>query len=476
MAQRYDTLVVGGGMAGLPLALRAARHGDVAFVERETLGGTCLNRGCIPTKTMIASATVAHQVRRAGEFGVRVGTPEVDLGAVVDRKDQIVESIRSGAYRTVEGADNVTFYQAQGEFVGPRRLRVGDTELEADRIFLVVGTRTAIPPIDGLQTVPYLTSRTMLDVREIPDHLVVIGGGYVGCEFAQMFRRFGSRVTVVQRAARLLSAEDPEISAAVATGFGADGIDVLLGRECVAVAGDAGAIRVTCADGTEVLASHILLAAGRMPNTDQLGLEHLGVELGADGFVAVDDGLQAAVENVWALGDIRGGPMFTHTARDDADVVYRTVFRGQPRSTAGRVVAHAVFVDPEVAAVGLTEEAARQQGHDVVIGRQDFAGVVKARAIGATHGLIKFVADAGTDRILGCQIAGPDAANLIHEVVIAMVTGATYRDLAQAIHVHPTLAEGVNAAAGGVHRETGAEAPAGAQPPTPRGARAVADS
>ena len=237
MVERYQTLVIGGGMAGLPLALRAARHGRVAFVEKEKLGGTCLNRGCIPTKTMIASAEVAHQVRRAAEFGVRVGDPVVDLSAVVARKDEIVESIRDGSYRAVERAESVDHYPAQGRFVGPRRLRVEDTELEADRIFLVTGMRTTVPPIEGLGGVPYHTSRTLLDLTELPEHLVVVGGGYIGCEFAQMFRRFGSRVTLVQRAERLLPVEDPDISDAVTDGFGADGTEVRTGTTCVAVAG-----------------------------------------------------------------------------------------------------------------------------------------------------------------------------------------------------------------------------------------------
>ncbi|MEU0094860.1 mercuric reductase [Kribbella sp. NPDC006257] len=451
MVERYDTLVLGGGMSGLPLALRAGRHGRVAFVEKEKLGGTCLNRGCIPTKTMIGSAAVADQVRRAGEFGVRVGAAEVDLAAVVDRKDRIVDTIRTGAYRTVDRAATVDLYPAHGHFTGPHRLQVDGTDLEADKIFLATGLRTVIPTIDGLDTVPYLTSRTLLDLRDLPGHLVVVGGGYIGCEFAQMFRRFGSRVTVVQRAERLLPTEDPDVSAAVTDGFTADGIDVVTSTACVAVDGTVGAIRVHCDDGTQIAASHLLIAAGRSPNTDNLGLEHLGLEPDERGFLPVDDTLHTKAEDVWAIGDIRGGPMFTH----DADVAYRTVFRDQPCSTAGRVVPHGVFVDPEVGAVGLTEPQARAAGHDVIIGRQDFTGVVRARAIGNTRGLVKFVVDAATDRILGCHIAGPNAAELVHEAVIAMHTGAHYTDIADAIHIHPSLAEAVNTAAGGVHREVG---------------------
>ncbi|GAA3093567.1 dihydrolipoamide dehydrogenase [Kribbella aluminosa] len=455
MVERYDTLVLGGGMSGLPLALRAGRHGRVAFVEKEKLGGTCLNRGCIPTKTMIASAAVAAQIRRAGEFGVRVGDPEVDLAAVVDRKDKIVDTIRTGSYRTVERAATVDLYQAEGHFTGRRRLRVDGSDLQADRIVVATGLRTAIPAIDGLDTIPYLTSRTLLDLRELPEHLIVVGGGYIGCEFAQMFRRFGARVTIIQRADRLLPAEDPDISAAVTDGFTADDIDILTDTACVAVDGKAGDICIHCDNGTHLTGSHLLIATGRTPNTDDLGLEHLGLEPDAHGFLTVDDTLHTKAENVWAIGDIRGGPMFTHTARHDADVAYRAAFRGQARTTAGRVVPHGVFLDPEVGAVGLTEPQARAAGHDVVIGSQDFAGVVRARAIGSTRGLIKFVVDADTDKILGCHIAGPHAAELVHEAVIAMHTGARYTDIADAIHIHPTLAEGVNTAAGGVHREVG---------------------
>ncbi len=447
MVQRYDSLMIGGGQAGVTLAVRAARHARVAFVERAELGGTCLNRGCIPTKTMIASAAVAHLVGRAGEYGVHAGRPEVDLAAVVDRKDRIVAAARANAYRTVEQADNLDFYPEEGRFEAGRRFRVNGTALEADRIFVMTGSRSAIPAIDGLDQVPYFTSTTMLNLRELPGHLVVVGGGYVGCEFAQMFRRFGAPVPVVQAAGRLLAAEAPAVSAVVADSFAAEGIDAVIG-----VSGGAGAIEVGCRPeaNTEV-ATHLLIAAGRTPNSDGLGLEHLDLQPDPSGYLRVDAVLHTAADDVWALGDLRGGPMFTHTARDDADVVYRSVFRAQPRTTAGRIVPHAVFVDPEVAAVGLTETEARAAGYDVFVGQQEFAAGGKARAIGETRGFIKLVVDAADDRILGCHIVGYDAANLIHEAVTAVVAGMTRTALGRMVHIHPTLAEGMSAAAGGVH-------------------------
>ncbi len=453
-ATRFDTLVIGGGMSGLPLALRAARHGRTAFVERELLGGTCLNRGCIPTKTMIASATVAHQVSRAADFGVHSDGLRVDLGQVVDRKDDVVESIRAGSYRAVDANSDLDLIVGHGRFTGQHRLEVHGRTIEADRIFVNTGTRDHVPQVDGLDRTPHLTSRTILDLRELPEHLVVVGGGFVGVEFAQMFRRFGARVTVVQRSDRLLPSEDPALSAVIAAAFRDEGIDVVMSTSCVAVDGQAGDIRVACegAETTELAGTHLLVATGRTPNTDDLGIEHFDLEVDANGFVPVNDRLRTGAEAVWALGDLRGHDMFTHTARDDADVVSRTVFKHQEATITDRIVPHAVFVDPEIASVGLTRQQALDAGHDVAIGTQAFTGVAKAKATGDTRGHITFVTDATTDQILGCHIAGPDAGNLIHEAVIAMAAGLPASTIADTIHIHPTLAEGINAAAGGVHR------------------------
>lgn len=455
MTERFDSVVIGGGMAGLPLALRAARHERVALIERERLGGTCLNRGCIPTKTMIASAAVAHSARTAGAFGVRLGDPEVDLPSVVDRKDTVVDAIRQGSYRAVGKSDGLELIEGEAHLVGDRRLRVGDVTIEADKILLNTGTRDATGGIDGLGRVPHLTSRTILDLREMPEHLIVIGGGFIGCEFAQMFRRFGARVTVVQRADRLLPAEDPDISGAVAAGFDAEGIDVHTSTTCTQVGGTPGELHVVCRGGrdVEMVGTHLLVAVGRVPNSDGLGLEHLDVEPDASGFLPVDARLRVlGTDGVWALGDLRGGDMFTHTARDDADIVYRNVYRDDDRTITARVVPHAVFVSPEVGAVGLTEPQARAAGYDVDVGTQAFDGVARARAMGQTIGLVKFVVDRATDHLLGCHVAGPHGSDLVHEGALAMVTGARYSDIRDMLHVHPSLAEGMNAAAGGVHR------------------------
>lgn len=345
MSEAVDTLVIGGGMGGLPLALRAAGDGRTMLVEQKLLGGTCLNRGCIPTKTMIASARVAHLARRAAEFGVHAGAVAVDLGAVVDRKDGVIDAIRSGSYRTVRGRDGLELAESPARLVGPHTAEVDGRRIEAKRMVLAAGSRARIPAIDGLDTVAWLDSTSMLDLRQLPRHLVVVGGGYIGVEFAQMFRRFGSAVTVVQRSSRLLPGEDEEISAGVADVFAAEGIDVLLGAEVVSVEPGTDTIRIVCANNVTCDGTHLLLAAGRVPNSDHLDVDAAGLAVDALGFVQADVQLRTSVEDVYAFGDLTGPPMFTHSARDDADVLYRSVYRGEARTTEGRVVPHAAFCD-----------------------------------------------------------------------------------------------------------------------------------
>ncbi len=454
---RFDLLVIGGGMAGLPFANKAAYKGlRTALVERELLGGTCLNRGCIPTKAMIASAAVAHTVRHAEEYGILTDSPRVDLAAVMHRKDRIVEGIRSGAYRGAEKNEKLTLVEGEARLEGNGRVRVGDRLLEAPRIVINVGARPGMPPIEGLGDVPLLTSREALELRELPEHLLVIGGGYVGVEFAQMYARFGSRVTVVQRSERLVPGEEPEIGEELADVFESEGITVYTSAEAVRVDRREGGVRVRIREESgesELDGSHMLVAAGRTPNTVDLGLEAAGIETDAKGFISVDRLFRTTAEGVWAMGDVTGEPMFTHTARDDADLLYRILLKDdEDASWEGRVVPHAVFTDPEIASVGLTEAEAREAGHDVSVNVQDFRGVARAKAGGTTRGLIKIIGDRASGRLLGGHILGPSAGELIHEIVLALLLGARTNDLARMIHVHPTLSEGINAAAGGVHR------------------------
>ncbi len=447
---KVESIVIGGGMAGLPFALRAARQGPTVLIEGDLLGGTCLNRGCIPTKTMIHSAKIAHLARRSGDFGVHVGPVSVDLGQIVDRKDGIVDGIRSGSYRAAQRAENLTFVHDWARFVGPDRVQAGGKVYQAVRIVINTGAHPTAPDLPGLADVPTLDSTSALDLREVPEHLIVLGGGYVGCEFAQMFRRFGSEVTVVQRRSHLLPAEDPQVSAVVEEAFTREGITLVLGTEPTAVRAKDDAVVVSVGE-EEIEGSDLLVAAGRTPNTSRLDLDQAGVEVDERGFITVSDRFETSVPGIFAIGDVVGPPLFTHTARDDAALLARHLFKGEDISAATRLVPHAVFTDPEVATFGMTQAQAEAEYGDVPVGIEKFRGVAKAKAIGETDGFVKIIAR--PDRvIIGATIVGPDAGNLIHELVIAAYAGLTVDQVRNAIHIHPTLAEAVNAAAGGVHR------------------------
>ena len=459
-----DLAVLGGGMAGLPIANKAAYKGlRTVLVERELLGGTCLNRGCIPTKTLIESARAAHVARTAGRLGVEVtGEVRVDLAAIVRRKDEVVRSIRERAYAQVETNERLSLVEAEAQFTEPGVLQAGDTTIRAERVVVNTGARPTLPPIEGLESVPYHTSRTLLDVTDLPEHLIVVGSGYVGCEFAQTFARFGSRVTIFQRGAHLLPSDDPDAGDVIAEVFRDEGIEVVLDAEAVRVEEQGGAIRLTVCVGNAERAfagDALLIAAGRTPNTDALNLDAAGVEVDERGFIVVDETHRTSAEDVWAIGDVVGGPMYTHSARDDADRLYRRIAKDETDDTTstGRHVPHAVFTDPEVAAVGLTEARAREAGYEVKVGTHPFSRVARAEAMGQTAGFVRLVADAGTDELLGATIVGPHAGELIHELVMALDLGATYDRIGRSLHVHPTLAEGVNSAAGGVHRPAGDE-------------------
>ena len=449
-ALEVDTIVIGGGMAGLPIALRAARQGSTVLIEGDLLGGTCLNRGCIPTKTMIHSAKVAHLARRSSEFGVDVGPVSVDLGRIVDRKDALIDGIRSGSYRAAERAENLTLVEAWARFVGPRSVQAGANVYRSDRIIINTGGHSTTPDLPGLANVSALDSTSALDLREIPGHLIVLGGGYVGCEFAQMYRRFGSEVTIMHRRSHLLPAEDPEVSAVVEHAFEREGIALVLGEEPTAAYATDDGIVLSVGE-REIEASDLLVSVGRTPNTSQLGLDQIGIETDQRGFITVSDQFETSASGVYAIGDVVGPPLFTHTARDDAALLARHLFKGENISTATRLVPHAVFTDPEVASFGMSESEAEAEYGQASAGIEKFRGVAKAKAIGETDGFVKIIAR--PDRVIvGATIVGPDAGNLIHELVIAAYACLTVDQIRSAIHIHPTLAEAVNAAAGGVHR------------------------
>ncbi len=457
--QHFDAVVLGGGMAGLPLALKLGSKGlKVALIERDKLGGTCLNRGCIPSKTMIASANVAHHTRRADAWGITVDSVRVDLGRVVDRKDELVGSILRGAQSNVSKNEHVRLIRGEANFIGPKLLTVNGQTISGEKVFINTGTRNRLPHIAGLDEVPYLDSTTAMELRELPTHLLIVGGGYIGVEFAQMYRRFGSRVTVVQRADQVLPQEDADIADALKGVLEKEGIAIHLEASATTVERQGAQIRLTGqrkGAPLELFGSHLLVATGRQPNTDMLNLQAAGVETDAHGFVLVNDRLETSAEGVWALGDVRGGEMFTHTARDDARIVYENVVKGADLSTRGRVVPYAVFSDPQLGRVGLNERQARAKGYALKIGRYEGRKVAKARAIGEAEGLIKVIADAASDKLLGACVLLANGAEVVHELIPALKLGAKFTDLTDMLHIHPTLAEGVSSALGGVHYEEG---------------------
>ena len=403
---------------------------------------------------MIYSAKVAHVARRGPDFGVETGPVRVDLASVVARKDRVVSAIRSGSERAVDRAEALQLVPAHARFLDAHTVEADGTRIQADRIVINTGAHPHIPPMNGLDQVPWLDSTSALDLTELPRHLVVVGGGYVGCELAQMYRRFGSKVTILQRADRLLPGEDTDVSQVVEEAFTTEGIDLRTATtpDSVATHPDGGII--VGVDGQRLEASHLLIATGRTPNTDRLDLDATGIATDPQGFITVDAAYTTSTEGVYAIGDVVGPPMFTHTARDDAALLYRHLYQGEDINAQTRLVPHAVFTDPEVAAFGLTETQARQtHGDQIGIGIEHFRGVAKARAMDETAGFVKIITSPDR-KILGATIIGPEAGNLIHELVVAATAGLTIDQVSRAIHIHPTLAEGVNAAAGGVHRPT----------------------
>jgi pyruvate/2-oxoglutarate dehydrogenase complex dihydrolipoamide dehydrogenase (E3) component len=445
MAQ-YDAIVIGTGQAGPSLALRLAAAGmKVAVAERKLVGGTCVNTGCTPTKTLVASAYAAQLARRAAEYGVVLGGGvTVDMRRVKARKDAVVAQSRNGLTAALEAAANLTLYRGPARFVAAHEIAIGAERLTAPRIFINVGGRASAPPLPGLDAVPYLTNATMMDVDFLPRHLIIIGGSYVGLEFGQMFRRFGSAVTIVEMAPRLIHHEDEDTSAAVKEIIEGEGVDIRLNAKCIGLArrGEEIAARVDCSEGApEVAGSHLLLAVGRRPNTDDLGLDRAGVRVDAQGYIVVDEALQTTVPGIWALGDCNRRGAFTHTAYNDFEIVAANLLDGDARRVSDRIAAYALYTDPPLGRAGMTEAEARQTGRRVLVGRRPMTRVARAIEKGETRGFMKIVVDGDTKEILGGAILGPGGDEAIHAVLDLMYAKAPYTLMQRAMHIHPTVSE-----------------------------------
>jgi pyruvate/2-oxoglutarate dehydrogenase complex dihydrolipoamide dehydrogenase (E3) component len=450
---RHDAVVVGTGQAAKPLAVALADAGwSVAVVERAEVGGSCINYGCTPTKTMVASARIAHLARHAAAWGVETGPVGVDFGRVIDRKERIVRGFRRSVEHKLEETRGVTLVRGHARFVAPRELEValtagGTAGLTAEHVFLDTGTRSRVPPIDGLDRVPFLDNASVLELRELPRHLLVLGGGYIGVELGQAFRRFGAEVTIVHHGPRLLSREDEDVSAALREILVEEGIEVLLGAETREVAGAGGdlRLRVAASGGERELAgSHLLVAVGRVPNSDDLGLEAAGVEVDEGGYVRVDERLATTAPGVWALGDVNGGPAFTHVAYDDFRIVRANLLGAGGATTRGRLVPSTVFTDPQLGRVGMSESEARQSGRNVRVAKLPMTRVARALEVGEVRGFMKAVVDADSEEILGCAIFGLEGGEVMAVLQMAMLGGLRYPAIREAIFAHPTLAESLN--------------------------------
>lgn len=457
--ERFDAIVIGSGQGGNPLAAAMAEHGwKTAMVERGAVGGTCVNVGCTPTKTLVASARVAYLARRAADFGVSTGTVTVDWAAVRARKDAVVAKSRGSSHKKLTETEKVTLIEGVAEFTGSHEISValnagGTRRLAAERIFIDTGARAAVPKIEGLDQVAWLDNASLMELETLPEHLIVLGGGYIALEFAQMFRRFGSEVTVVQRAARLADREDADVSEEIAKILAEDGVEILLEAEARRVerAGDGG-LRLTVAtkhgkfgDGERAVAgSHLLVAVGRAPNTEALHLERAGIEVDEHGFLVVDEHLETTVGGVYGIGDVKGGPEFTHIAYDDYRVLKANLLGGAYRTTKGRMVPSTMFLDPELGRIGMSEAEARKAGKQIKVAKMPMTSVARGFESGETRGFLKAVVDTGTDLILGAACLAVNGGEYASMIQIAMMGGVTASELRDGIWSHPTWSEALN--------------------------------
>lgn len=446
MPEQFDAIVIGAGQAGPALAVRCGKEGlKTAIIERQRFGGTCVNNGCVPTKTLIASARAAHVARTGENYGVLMNDPvRVDMARVKARKDAVVKQSREGLRSWLDGARNVTVIEGHAQFTAPHRLRVGDRELEAPRIFINVGGRAALPEMPGIADVPFLNNERIMHLDRLPGHLIIIGGSYIGLEFAQMYRRFGSRVTVVEAGPRLIAREDEDVSAAILAILQGEGIEVLLNADCIGMQRRGGgiAVSVACGDGPPLVeGTHLLLATGRVPNTHDLGLPAAGIRTDARGYIVVDEGLSTSAEGVYALGDCNGRGAFTHTSWNDYEIVANNLFDGASRKVGDRIPIYALFVDPPLGRVGMTHAQVRASGRPALSAKMMMTRVGRAREMGETAGFMKIAVATDTREILGAAILGVHGDEVVHSILEVMTARQPYTVINRGVHLHPTVSE-----------------------------------
>ncbi len=444
MAQRFDAIIVGAGQAGPPLAGRLTEAGmTVAVVERKLVGGTCVNSGCIPTKTLVASAYAAHTARRGAEYGFGSGDVAVDMARVKARKDKIMLDDRHGLEAWLESMTGCALIRGHARFAGPQTLTIDDAEvIEADRIFLNVGGRAVVPAIPGLGDVDFLTNVGILELDALPEHLVVVGGSYIALEFAQMYRRFGAEVTVVEKGPRLASREDEDVSAAVQQILEAEGISIVLGANAMRINKHAKGIEVIPREGASpVVGTHLLVATGRRPNTDDLGLDQVGVATDERGYIGVDDQLRTNVDGIWAMGDCNGKGAFTHTSYNDFEIVAANLLDDDPRRVSDRITTYALYIDPPLGRAGMTVSEARRIGRKALVGKRPMTRVGRAVEKGESQGFMKVVVDAETEHILGAAILGVGGDEVIHSILDVMTAKLPYTAISRTMHIHPTVSE-----------------------------------
>jgi len=446
MIEKYDAIVIGAGQAGPPLAARLGAEGlKTAIVERKLLGGTCVNVGCIPTKTLVGSARAIHMARRGDEYGFSAGNVKVDMQAVKARKDRIVKQSNDGVSAWIASMKNVTLLWGQARFTGPRTIDIdGKRTLQADKIFINVGGRAVVPDLPGIRDVPHLTNTQMMQVDEVPEHLVIVGGSYIGLEFAQMYRRFGSKVTVVEKFDKLLPREDDDVAAEIRAILEREGIAIRTGAECMGFSkkGDRVVVGLECKAGEPIAeGSHLLLAVGRVPNTGDLGLKEGGIAADARGFITVDDQCRASAEGVWAMGDVNGKGAFTHTSWNDYEIVAANLFNKDARKISDRIPCYALFIDPPLGRVGMNEAEAKKSGRKLLAGKMLMTRVGRAREAGETQGFMKVVVDADSKELLGAAILGLNGDEIVHSLLDIMYAKQPYTTIQRAVHIHPTVTE-----------------------------------